>query len=75
MELTALQIRTSTYLMMNHTAELKDQIEEQIRLLSKTNTEESTHMINQILRPMIIYINKTSGLLHEAMRISSKHIT
>ena len=54
---------------------LKELINKEIIRLSDNHDKETIFLINNILRPMIIYIDDHNRLVREISRISSKHIT
>lgn len=52
---------------------LKDRIQKEIDRLSSSHQEEDIYLINQVLRPMIEYINAHNKLMEELTRVGSKH--
>ena len=54
---------------------LKYLINEEIMRLSANHDKETIFLINNVLRPMLIYIDDHDRLIAEISRISSKHIT
>jgi hypothetical protein len=54
---------------------LKYLINEEIMRLSVSHDKETIFLINNVLRPMVAYIDDHNRLVAEISRISSKHIT
>lgn len=54
---------------------LKYLINKEIMRLSDNHDKETIFLINNVLRPMVIYIDDHNRLVAEISRISSKHIT
>jgi hypothetical protein len=52
---------------------LRQQIEKEIDRLSPSHQEEDVNLINNVLRPMMQYIEAHEKLLIEIARISGKH--
>ena len=52
---------------------LRQKIEEEIKRLSSFHEEETINLINNVLRPMLLYIKKKKKLMTELTRISAKH--
>ena len=55
--------------------ELLNLIEKEISERSSDHGEENIHLINKVLRPMILFIKEHDSLIKEITRISGKHIT
>ena len=54
---------------------LKEEIKKQINRLSDDHREETTLLINKVLKPMLMYIDDHERIMREIVRISGKHIT
>lgn len=50
-------------------------INKEIMRLSDSHDKETVFLINNVLKPMIIYIKDHNKLVEEIARISGKHIT
>ena len=55
--------------------ELKLLIEKEIDRLADDHDEKTIHLINKVLRPMILFIEDHDKLVSDIARISGKHIT
>lgn len=54
---------------------LKEKIESEILRLSTDHSEENTNLINNVLKPMLMYIQDHEVMVRDITRISGKHIT
>lgn len=54
---------------------LKHLINKEITRLSDNHDKDTVHLINNILKPMLVYIEDHNRLIAEIARISGKHIT
>lgn len=54
---------------------LQEKIKKEINRLSYDHSEETTLLINKVLKPMLMYIDDHEKIMREIVRISGKHIT
>ena len=52
---------------------LKDLILQEIKRLSSSHSKEDLHLINNVLRPMLLFIEDHYSTMTEMARIGSKH--
>lgn len=52
---------------------LKEKIKKEIFRLSSDHSEENINLINNVLLPMLQYINDHEKIMKELIRISGKH--
>tara|TARA_Y100001934_G_C11926489_1_gene573728 strand:+ start:372 stop:566 length:195 start_codon:yes stop_codon:yes gene_type:complete len=52
---------------------LQDLISREIKRLSSSHNEEDQHLINNVLRPMLLFIEDHYSTMTEMARIGSKH--
>ena len=53
--------------------ELKDAIQSEIDRLSSNHEEANINLINNVLRPMLLFIDDHNKVMSEIARISGKH--
>jgi hypothetical protein len=56
------------------TIELCAKLESEISLQSKKNTEESSQLVNKVLRPSLFCIKLNEAILKELAQIGGKHL-
>ena len=52
---------------------LKDKIKQEIDRLSSSHQEEDINLINNVLRPMLLFIEDHNKLIEDLNRIGGKH--
>jgi len=52
---------------------LEERIKKEINRLSSFHDEETMHLINNVLKPMLQYIKDHDRLMKELQRVGSKH--
>lgn len=53
--------------------ELKDAIQSEIDRLSSNHEEANINLINNVLRPMLLFIDEHNKIMAEISRIGGKH--
>ena len=56
-----------------NSSELKDAIQSEINRLSSNHEEANINLINNVLRPMLLFIDDHNKIMAEISRIGAKH--